>query len=141
VLADAPIAGANACHAGPVHQDVLAREPAEEIDAFRLDLRREPGHEPVQRNDVVAVVAERRRDDRKGDPGSPREEVHVVHVHVGRKRRPAFLEIGNEIGQCRRVEHGTREHVRPSLARLLEHRHRQRVAAMLFLQLCEPERG
>ena len=67
VLADAAIAGAHADHARAVHQHVLPGKAREEIDAFGFDLRGQPLHELVQRNDVVAVVLQRRRDDREGE--------------------------------------------------------------------------
>ena len=65
VLADAAVAGAHADDARAVHQHVLAGETGEEVDALGLDLLRQPAHEPVERDDVVAVVPQRRRNDRK----------------------------------------------------------------------------
>ena len=54
---------------GAVDEDVLPGEAGEEIDAVPFGLLRQPAYELVQRDDVVAVIAQRRRDDRKRDAG------------------------------------------------------------------------
>ena len=48
-----------------VHQDLDAGKAREQIDAFGFDQPGEPLHELVQRDDVVAVIEERRRRDRE----------------------------------------------------------------------------
>src|SRR5436190_21415770 len=77
MLVDAAIAGAHAEDSCALHQDVLPREAGEEIDVRRLDLARQPADELVERDDVVAVVAKRRRDDRERKLGRLGKEVHV----------------------------------------------------------------
>ena len=47
----------------PVDQDVLAGKAGKEIDALPFGLLGQPANELVQRDDAVAVVPERRRDD------------------------------------------------------------------------------
>ena len=64
----------------------------------------------------------------------------MVVVHLGRERRALLLEVGNQLAQRRRIEHGARQHVRAGLARLLEHRNRERLAALRLLQLRQPQR-
>ena len=58
--------------ASPSKSSSAAGETGENVDALRLDQPAEPLHEPVERDDVVAVVLERRRRDRKRHlpPGS-----------------------------------------------------------------------
>ena len=72
---------------------------------------------------------------------SARQEVHVVVVHLGRERRALLLEVRHELAQRRRVEDGARERMRADFARLLEHGDRQRLAALLFLELRQAQRG
>src|SRR5437867_10482329 len=61
VLADAAVAGADPEHAAAFHEDVLPGKAGEEIDAGCFYLAGQPADELVERNDVVAVVPERRR--------------------------------------------------------------------------------
>ena len=133
VLADAAIAGAHADDTRAVDQHLLAGKAGEEVDAFRLDLLGQPPHEAVQRDDEVAVVAERRRDDREPDLRSLGQEIDDVVALDGRRERRALgLKVGNELAERRRIEHRARQDVRASLARLLEHGNRQRLAALRF---------
>ena len=76
----------------------------------------------------------------KADLAVARQEVDVVVVDLGGERRAPLLEVGHEVLERRRIEHGARQHVRAGLARLLEHGDRQRLAAALLLQLRQPER-
>ena len=135
VLADAAIARADADDAIALHQDVGAGESGEEIDAFALDETRQPLDELVERDDVVAVIGERGRRERKLDLAAARQEIHAVLVHGRRERRALRLEVRNELPQRRGIEHRARQHVRPGLACLLENRDRQRLAAGCLLQL------
>ncbi len=65
VLRDATVASPDASHAATVEQDIASGKPAEHVHARGLDLRRQPLHEGIQRDDVVAVILQRRRDDRE----------------------------------------------------------------------------
>jgi hypothetical protein len=105
----------------------------------RLDLLGEPFHEPVDRNDVVAVVLERRRN--QGKPHLPlrREEVHVIVVHGSGKRRALLFEVRNQVTQARGVEHRARQFVGTRLPRLVENRDGQRFAARGLLQSATDE--
>ena len=53
---------------------------------------------------------------------------------------PLSLKSGTSSRSVGRIEHGAREHVRAGLARLLEHRDGERLAALFLLQLREPQR-
>src|SRR6185295_16079003 len=115
VLPDATVASAHPDDARAVHQDVLPREAREEVDPSRLYQTRQPANELVERDDVVAVVPQRRRDDRQRELRGLGEEIDVLVVHLGGKRRAL-------------------------LARLLEDGDRQRVAAFLLLELRQAKR-
>ena len=68
VPADALVASPHADHARPMSDSTdCAGEAREEIDALGLDLLGQPSRELVQRNDVVAVIAKRRRSNRQPD--------------------------------------------------------------------------
>jgi hypothetical protein len=56
MFSDAAVAGADTDHARALDQDVLRREAREKVDAFSLDLSRQPARERVERDDVVAVI-------------------------------------------------------------------------------------
>ena len=93
------VAGPHANDLRAVGQHRLAREAGEEIDAGGLDLLGQPLGELVERDDVVAVVAERRRRNRQPNLPSRREVVDVVLVHLGFERRALRLEVGNELAE------------------------------------------
>ena len=65
----------------------------------------------------------------------------MVVVHLGRERGALRLEIRHELPQRRRVEDRARERMRAHFARLLEHGDRQRLAALLLLELRQAQRG
>ena len=64
----------------------------------------------------------------------------MIVVHLGRERRPLLLEVRNELAERRRIEHRPGEHVRARFARFLEDGDRERLAALLLLQLRQPQR-
>ncbi len=65
----------------------------------------------------------------------------VVVVHFRRERRALLLEVRHELPQRRRIEHRARERMRADLARLLEHRDGERLAALLLLELRQTQRS
>jgi len=137
VLADAAIAGADTDDASFLDQHVLPREAPEHVDAFGFHLIGEPLRKHAQRDDVVAVVLERRRRDRQAEPSAFGQEIDVVVVDRRAERRFPRLEIGNEILERRGIEEGTRELMDAGLAALFDHCDRQRLAALALLQLRE----
>ncbi len=139
VLADAAVARAHANHPGAVVEHVLAGKAHEQVDAFGLDLPRQPLRELVERDDVVAVILERRRRDRQPQLLPGRQEVDVVLVHFRRQRRALGLEIRDEVAQRGRVEQGARELMPAGVAGLFDHRDRQRLPALLLVQLREAQ--
>ena len=117
-----------------------AGESGEHVDAFGFDEAAEPLDEPVQRDDVVAVVLERRRDDRSTQLAALGQEIHRFVVHFDGQRRALPSEVGDELRERRWIEHGAGQTVGADLARLLEHGNRERLSALGLLQLREPER-
>ena len=94
VLADAAIAGADAGHARALEQHLLAGEPHEQIDPGGLDLPGQPLDELAERDDVVAVIAERRRRDRQPELAAGRQVVDAVGADLAGQRRA----LGDEVG-------------------------------------------
>ena len=98
VLADAAVARAHANHAITVEQHRLSGKTPEQVDAFGLDLSGQPPRELVQRNDVVAMILERRRRQWQRQLLPGREEVDVVGLDLARQRRALGHKVGHEIG-------------------------------------------
>jgi hypothetical protein len=99
VFSNPAIAGADAGHSIAVVEHVDTREPGEDVDALALDKPAQPLHETIERNDVVAVVSQRRRNDRKRQLARAGEEVDVVVMDGGRKRSALRLEVRDEHGE------------------------------------------
>ena len=134
------IAGAYADNAIVLVQQLDSGETGEHVDALGFDEPGQPLHEPAQRDDVVAVIGQRRRRNRKLNLRAAREEVDVIVMNVRSEWRTALFEVGEEHLERGWIEHRAGEHVSARLARLLEHRNRQRLAARRFLELGEPKR-
>ena len=69
-----------------------------------LHLLGQPPGELVERDDVVAVILERRRRDRQAELALRRQEVDVVLTHFLGERRALGDEVGNQVTQRRRIE-------------------------------------
>ena len=85
-------------------------------------------------------LRQRGRNDRKRDRALRRQEVDAIGVNGDRQRGTLRFEIGDQIAKRRRIQHRARQQVGSRLSRLLEHGYRQRLAAVLLLQLREPQR-
>src|SRR5262249_4340456 len=117
-------------------------KPGEDVDAsFALDETSQPLHESIERDDVVAVISERRWDDRELQLPRSCEEVHLIVMNFRCERHTLRLEIGYQVRKCRRIENGARQHVRADLSCLLEDSDGERLATFLFLKLRQPESG
>src|SRR4029079_11973374 len=141
VASNPAITGTDAEDAFADEEDLHSREAREHIDPGLRAARGQPLREAVQRDDEVPVIAKRGRDDRQRDPAARAERVDAILRDVGLDWRACGAEIGNELAQRTRVEHGAREHVRAGLARLLQQGKRQWFAAVGVLQVGETERG
>ncbi len=114
----------------------------EDLDAQCLGLLRHPAHDVGQAGDVVAVVAEVRRQQEVGHaPGAllvHEEEDVLGHGHV--QRRALFLPVGDQLRQRDRVDDRARQDVRAGLGALLEH-HDRNLLALLLRQLLQVDGG
>ena len=140
IAADAAVAGPHADHAIAVKQHFDAWKPREQVDARGFHALGQPLAEAAHRDDQVAVVAQGRRRERQRDLAAGVEHVDAVFVDVGLDGRALLAEVRDELGEARRIEHGARQQVRASLARLFEHRDGQRLAAPRLLELRQPQR-
>ena len=134
------IAGADAGHARALEQHLLAGEPHEQIDPGGLDLPGQPLDELAERDDVVAVIAERRRRDRQPELAAGRQVVDAVGADLAGQRRALGDEVGDQFGQRGRIEQGPGQGVGTGLPGLLHHGDRQRLAAVGGLQLGKTQR-
>ena len=110
VLAAALVAGADAAHDAVLDEQLRGGGLGEDVGAGLLGLLGQPARQLGDRDDVVAVVAERRRRrlERQGPVGAqhPVDRV-LVDLAVG---RPVLgLEVGEELLQARRAHHRARE--------------------------------
>ena len=95
MLADAAIARSHADDAIAVIEHLGRRKAREDVNAFGFDQAAEPLDEPVERDDVVAVIPERRRGDRKLHLAGAGEEVDVIVRGLRRRvARPCSLKSG-----------------------------------------------
>ena len=119
VLVDALVVGDDAGDSVAFVDQLRAGKLREDIHARLLDQAAQPLHQLVHRDNVVAVIAQRRRRDRQF-PGVARgQEVSGV-VRDGRIERRSLLPIGNQLGQPARVHHRAGKLVRAEFARLFE---------------------
>ena len=139
VLAETTIARAHADHAVPVREDILAGKSGEEVDASAVDLIGQPANEGIQRNDVVAVIAQRRRDDRERQLRRSGQEVDAIVRDLGDERRAFLAKVGNQLAKRRGVEHGARQLCAPA-SRAFSSTAIDSGAPACCLQLREPNR-
>ena len=136
VLAAALVARADAAHDPVLDQQLRGRRLGEDVGAGLLGLLGQPARQLGDRDDVVAVVAERRRRrlERQGPVGAQHPVDRVLgDLAVG---RPVLgLEIGEELLQARRAHHRAREVVGAADLALLDHRHRHLAEALHQLRL------
>src|SRR4029077_15962797 len=117
---DALVVGANTNHAVALEQKLGAGEPGEHRDPGFLDLAAQPLHELVQRDDIVAVVAQKRRRNRELEFRFLGKEVNRFLRDLSVERR-IFLEIRQQLRNRARIEQGPRETVLSNLTRLLQY--------------------
>ena len=98
VLVDALVAGAHADDASVLDEHARGRELGEEIDAHLADDRRQPADHLAEGDDVVAVVLQGRRHDR-------------------RRELPLLGEIPERVGRHRRLDRDSRARASPASAR------------------------
>ena len=136
---NAPVTGPHADDPCSIHQQLASGKAREHVDALGFDEVRQPFPQLLKRNDVVAVVPQRRRREGKIDLAGRCEVVDAIVVHFRRDRRALRLEFGHELRERPRIEHGAREQMRSRLRGLLEDGDAERLACRL-LQLRKPQR-
>ena len=119
VLVDALVFGNHAGDAVFFVEQFPAGELREDVDALLFDQAAEPFHELVERNDVVAVILQRRRRDGKLVRAFLGEVVGGI-AGDGRIERRGFLEIGDQFAQRARVHDRAGKLVRADFAGLFE---------------------
>ncbi len=119
VLVDAFVFGEDAGDAVFFVEQFATGKLREEIDAFFFDEAAEPFHELVERDDVVAVILQRRRRDG--------ELVRIAFGEVvsgvagdGSVERRGFFEVGDEFAEGARVHDGAGELMGADFAGLFE---------------------
>ena len=145
LLVAALVAGAHADHRVALDEQLRADGLGEHVGARLLRPVGEPAVELRDRDDVVAVVAERRRRRLERD-----RALAVEHEVDGLLAHLAEVGPGVVVGQQRadraRVHHAAGELVRPGDAALLDHRHghlaqRLHQLGVVLEQLQEPDRA
>ena len=86
--------------------DSLAGEAGEKVDVTALGALRQPADQGVQRNDVIAVIAKRRGNDREGELRRSGEKVDAVAGHFNADRRALLAKVWNQLPKCGGIEDG-----------------------------------
>ena len=113
------VVGADAGDAVAVVKKFGAGESGEDGDAGFFDLAAQPLHEAIQRDDVVAMVAQRRRSDGQLELALLGEKVDGFFRDFG-VERGFFLESGKQFAHGSRVEQRAGEAVLADLAGFFE---------------------
>ena len=103
-----------------VEEKLGTGESGEDCDPGLFHLAAQPFHKAIERDNVIAVVAQRRRSDRQFELALLGEEINRLFLHF-RVERSFLLEIRQQLANAPRIEQCTRKAVLPNLARLLEH--------------------
>ena len=121
-----------------VHQQLGRGKTREHVDALRVDEPRQPFSKLLNRDDVIPVVAERRRREGKLDLARSCEEVDAILVDLCGQRRPFGFEVGDQLPEGTRIQHGARQQMRTGFRRFFEEGDAQRLSSRL-LELGKPE--
>jgi hypothetical protein len=136
---DALVADAHADHPVALPQQLLAGEGGEHVDPGFFRLGGEPLGQVRERPDVLAVVVERGRRERRRDLALVGEEPQRVAADRGVEAAGDVL-AGEELQQRLGVDHGAREAVVADLAALLDH-HDGDLRARRGGELAQPDRA
>src|SRR5882762_10334253 len=119
MLVDAFVVGADAGHTLAVEQQFRSREAGEDCDSGLLYLPAQPLHELIQRDDVVAMIAQRWRSDGEFELALGRQKVDSFFGAL-RIDRGFLLETGKQLTHGARVEQGAGKAVLANLTGLFK---------------------
>ena len=140
VLADSHVAGGDALDRPVlVEQHLGCREARIDLDPQRLGLGRHPPRHLTDADDVVALVVHRRRR-RKFVGLRLRQEQEEVLGRRDLDRSVAVTPVGDQLVECPRLQHRSRQQVGADLGPLLDHAHRD-LATALVGQLLQADGG
>src|SRR5262249_6935383 len=113
------VVSANSGNAVSVEQKFRSRKAGEHRYAGSFDFAAKPLNEAVQRDHIVAVIAQRQGRDRKLKLASFGEKVNRF-LRYWRIERSFLFKSGQQFPHGPRIEQRTRKTVLPNLARLFE---------------------
>src|SRR4029077_16163094 len=116
---DALIVSANTAYALAVVEQFRAGESSEGSDPSFLHFAAQPFHKTVQRDDVIAVIAQRRRRDGKLEFAFLREEINRF-LADGRVERGFFLKTWQQLSHGARIEQSAGKAVLADFAGLFQ---------------------
>src|SRR5215475_4305940 len=126
------VAGSNADNNIVFNQEIGARKAGEDVDAAFFDLFAKPAGEFVQRDDVVRMVLQGRRDDRQLELAISGQEKNMVLVNRFFDWCAAFFPVAHQLIDTARIHHGTGNDMCPDFPALFENRD-----GKIFIQFAE----
>src|SRR5215475_3618898 len=114
------------------NQEIGARKAGEDIDAAFFDLFTKPAGEFVQRDDVVRMVLQGRRDDRQLELAIFGQEKNMVLVNRLFDWCAAFFPVRHQLIDTARIHHGAGNDMCPDFPALFENRD-----GKIFIQFAE----
>src|SRR5207245_5888986 len=117
---DALVVGTNTTHALAVVQQFGACESSENGDPCFLNLAAQPFHKAVERDHVIAMIAQRRRRDGKLEFSFLREEINRF-LADGRVERSVHLKSWDQLAHGAGIEQGAGKAVLADFTGLLQH--------------------
>src|SRR6266705_1841735 len=119
LLVDALIVRADAGNTIAIEQQLGAGEAGEDRYSSLLDFAPQPFHKAIQRNDIIAVISQRRRRDGKFDFAFFGKKVDCFFAHFSIERR-FFFKAGKQFMHGARFEQRAGEAVLADVARFLK---------------------
>ena len=138
-MVDALVAGTDADDAIAVPQKFLPGKLAEDLHADGFGLLAQPLAHLLQRRDVLAVIVERRRRQRRLDLPAFGKKPQLVARHRRFDRR-AREPVGQQFGNRARIHHRAGDAVIADLGRFFDDENLE-LASGGFRQLAEPDRA
>src|SRR5205814_2713567 len=119
LLVDALIVGANSANAITIEQQFGACKASEDRDSSLFYFASQPFHKAIQRNDVIAVISQRRRRDGKLELAFFSKKVDCFFAHFSIERSFLF-ETGKQFAHRPRIKQRAGKTVLADLTRFLK---------------------